>query len=104
MQAASDGIDDRVEGQGDEHAEADPREHRRRVAQHGEDGQDAEHGGDSGEKRGAIEPEARGEAGGGDGSNTSGDGSPLSAEALTESMMACGRAIGWVIPPSPSRR
>ncbi len=59
VRAGDQGIDDGVEGQGDQHPEADPGQHHRRVAQDGDDGEDREHGGDHGEQRRAVEPEAR---------------------------------------------
>ena len=59
--AALDDVDDRVEGEGDQQADADAREHRRRVGEHGEHGEHDQHGDEHGQERRPVELEPGGD-------------------------------------------
>ena len=60
-QAALQRVDERIEGEGDQHADADAGEHRRRQREHGEQGQGEQHRHDDGGERRAVEPPSLGD-------------------------------------------
>ena len=92
-EAALQRADERIEGEGDQHADADAREHRRRQREHREQGQGEQHRHDDGGERRGIEPPALGRHDAGE---------PAAAMAARPARIDDGRGLtsGWGSPPA----